>query len=540
MKFKNILVVGGGSSGWMTAAAICKFFKPEEEVKVSLVESKNIKTIGVGESTIASINTFLDVLGLGNDEDWMAECDATYKNSIRFTDFRDNDTVFEYPFGGTWNFENGVMSWAEIKAKYKLHPDSFSEFFNENTFLAKYNRCTKNEKGYLDGFNFKQHTAYHFDAELFGQFLKKRICDPAGMPHYIDDIIGVEKDSRGHLQCVIGESGKKYEADLFVDCTGFQSLLLEKEMGSRFISYKPWLENDKALATCIPYVDKEEELHNVTNCTGIENGWVWDIPLWNRIGTGYVYSSDFVDDETAEKEFRKHLARDPRFAKRAEEAELRKINIRHGVHEEGWVKNVVGIGLAYGFVEPLESTGLVSTHSNIIRFLEVLQRRKFNINRFDIDTYNYAAAHELNGFRDFVGLHYCLSSRCDTPYWQYVTQEKSYRGLSHDDRALQVVQGSNQMTFTDNFEAAMHVTLIHKVWTPQLAGWNYILGGMDYCPIGDYFYDLLCEDYPEVDDRVTQTYEQWKEHTENIIAYVQTLPTHYEFLKEHIYKDETD
>ena len=121
-------------------------------------------------------------------------------------------------------------------------------------------------------------------------------------------------------------------------------------MGSRFISYKPWLENDKLLATCIPYVDKEEELHNVTNCTGIENGWVWDIPLWNRIGTGYVYSSDFVDDETAEKEFRKHLARDPRFAKRAEEAELRKINIRHGVHEE-WVKQCCGC------IDPIELYG---------------------------------------------------------------------------------------------------------------------------------------------------------------------------------------
>lgn len=535
MKFKNVLVVGGGSSGWMTAAAFCKFFKPEENVKVSLVESKNIKTIGVGESTIGSINTFLDILGL-KDEDWMPSCEATYKNSIRFTDFRDNNTVFEYPFGGTWNFESGVMSWAEIKAKYDLDADSFSEFFNENTYLAKYNRCTKNEKGYLDGFDFKQHTAYHFDAELFGKYLKQNICIPHGINYNVDDIVGVEKDEHGYLTCVIGESGKKYEADLFIDCTGFRSRILEQEMGSEFVSYKPWLSNDKALATCIPYVNKEEELHNVTNCTAIENGWVWDIPLWNRIGTGYVYSSDFVDDETAEKEFRNHLARDPRFAERAEKAELRKIDIRHGYHKEGWVKNVVGIGLAYGFVEPLESTGLVSTHSNIVRLMEILQRRKFNVNRYDIDAYNYSAAHELNGFRDFVTMHYAASSRMDTPYWRYHTQEKSCRGLGGEV----VRQGQNNMTFDDAFEASMHILQIHKVWTSQFSGWAYIMGGMDYCPLGEFFYNIFVEDHPSRIERTDATYEQWLQHRENITAYVQTLPTHYEFLKENIYTNESD
>lgn len=537
MKFKNILVVGGGSSGWMTAAAICKFFKPEENVKVSLVESKNVKTIGVGESTIASINSFLDILGLGDDASWMKECEATYKNSIRFTDFREKDSVFEYPFGGTWNFENGVMTWAEIAAQYDLPPESFAEFHNEGTFLATYNRCTKNEKGYLDAFNFKQHTAYHFDAELFGKFLKKKICDPTGMPHYIDDIVGVEKDEDGYLTSVIGESGEKYTADLFIDCTGFRSLLLEKEMGSEFVSYKPWLSNDKALATCIPYVDKQEEMHNVTNCTAIENGWVWDIPLWHRIGTGYVYSSDFVDDETAEEEFRKHLARDPRFAKRAEEAEMRKIDIRHGVHKKGWVKNVVGIGLAYGFVEPLESTGLVSTHSNIVRFIETLQRRKFEINRWDIDAYNVAAGFELDGFRDFVAGHYALSSRHDTPYWKHHTQEKTYLNLE-DGKGWP--RGQNNMTFTDSFLAMQHTLLTHKVWTPQGAGWNYIMGGMGYKPLGEYYWGVVCEDLPGKEENAERIYESWLQHKENLIAYVQSLPTHYEFLKEHIYKDESD
>lgn len=530
MKIKSVLVVGGGSSGWMTAAALCKFFK-DTELKVSLVESKNIKTIGVGESTIASINTFLDILEL-KDEEWMPPCEATYKNSIRFTDFREKDTVFEYPFGGDFStYENQIMTWAELAAKHNLPPESFSEFFNENTFLAQYNRCTKNEKGYLDSFNFKSDTAYHFDAELFGKFLKENICIPSGMEYNVDDIISCEKNEDGYLVSITGESGKTYSADLFVDCTGFKSLLLEQEMGSEFVSFKPWLMNDRALATCIPYVDKEEEIHNVTNCTAIENGWVWDIPLWSRIGTGYVYSSDFVDDETAEKEFRNHLARDPRFAERAENAVMRKINIRHGMRKEAWVKNVVGIGLAYGFVEPLESTGLVSTHSNIIRLLDVLQRRNFHLNRFDLDTYNLSASHELEGFRDFVAMHYMSSSRDDTKYWKHVCQEQSYHGLETKGQERM----TNGMTFTDSFRAFSHFLTIHKVWTPPMGGWVYIMAGMGYKPLGKYMYDLICEQIPGKDERTDSNLKEWLQHRENLIEYVKTLPSHYEFLKENIY-----
>ena len=533
MKINSVLVVGGGSSGWMTAAALCKFFK-NTHLKISLVESKNIKTIGVGESTIASINSYLDILEL-EDEEWMPSCEATYKNSIRFTDFREKDTVFEYPFGGDFtNYENGVMTWAELAARHDLPPESFSEFFNENTFLAMYNRCTKNEKRYLDSFNFKEHTAYHFDAELFGKFLKEKICIPHGLDYHVDDIVSFEKNEDGYLTSIIGESGQKYSADLFIDCTGFKSMILEQEMGSEFISYKPWLLNDKALATCIPYVDKEEEMHNVTNCTAIENGWVWDIPLWHRIGTGYVYSSDFVDDETAEKEFRNHLARDPRFAERAETAVMRKINIRHGMRKEAWVKNVVGIGLAYGFVEPLESTGLVSTHSNIIRLLDVLQRRDFKLNKFDIDGYNLSASHELEGFRDFVAMHYMCSSRDDTPYWRHITQEKSFLNLEkHGQERM-----TNGMTFTDSFRAHAHFLNIHKVWTPQSSGWNYIMGGMGYKPLGKYFYELVCNAIPGKAEKTDDNLAQWSHHRENLIEYIKSLPTHYEFLKENIYKDE--
>ena len=136
-------------------------------------------------------------------------------------------------------------------------------------------------------------------------------------------------------------------------------------MNSKFISSKKWLSNDSAFAARIPYTNKETQLENVTNCTAIENGWVWNTPLWSKIGTGYVYSSDFVDDETAEKEFKSHLG--------VEDIDLRKIKFRHGYHQKGWIKNVLGIGLSYAFVEPLEATGLSSTHVMIERACELLE-----------------------------------------------------------------------------------------------------------------------------------------------------------------------
>jgi len=533
MKINSILVVGGGSSGWMTAAALTKFFEGQD-LKISLVESKNIPIIGVGESTIGSINAYMDIVGL-KDEDWMKPCEATYKNSIRFTDFREKDTVFEYPFGGSFtNTKNQVMTWVEIATTYDLPPESFSEFFNENTFLARYNKCTKNEKGYLDAFNFKEHTAYHMNATLFGQYLKDQVCIPGGVDYNVDDIIDFEKSPDGSLAAVVGSSGKKYTADLYIDCTGFKSMILEGAMGSEFISYKPWLLNDRAIATTVPYVDKEEEMHNTTNCTAIESGWVWNIPLWTRIGTGYVYSSDFATKEQAEADFRKHLARDPRFADRAEKAEFRHINIRHGKRKEAWVKNVLGIGLAYGFVEPLESTSLVSTHSNIVRLLDILSRRKFNVNKFDIDGFNMATEHELDGFRDFVASHYALSSRDDTPYWKFLTQNKSFKDMDPNGHE----RYQNGLTFKDSFNAHMHILNIHKVWTPVSAGWNYIMGGMGYNPLSKYFLGFVLRDVPGKAAEIADFYDQWKQHRENLIAYVNELPSHYQFLKDTIYIDE--
>lgn len=527
MKIKNILVVGGGSSGWMTASALCKYFG--DRVNVSVVESSKTGPVGVGESTIIPFNRFLHLVGLKDDE-WMRHCNATYKSSIRFTDFSEIGKVFEYPFGGRID-ERGMGQWSMFRAYFDdLDHNSFCEYFNDMYFLSKYNRLTRNQDKQLD-FDFDKDTAYHFDASLFGKFLKEKICDPAGVEHFVDDIVSVEKDSTGYLTSIIGESGKKYVADLYVDCTGFKSLLLEKEMGSEFISYKPWLLNDRALATKIDYKDKEVELNNVTNCTALSSGWVWNIPLWSRIGTGYVYSSDFISDDDAEKEFKQHLGTD--------EVEFNKIQIRHGVRKNTWVKNVVGVGLSYGFVEPLESTGLVSTHIVIENLIELLSRKDLNVTAFDKDGFNYSNQQILNGYRDFVALHYRLSSRRDTPYWNYLTEEKDW-WEANDNRVYKNSVVSHNVVEDHFYGSLLHYHAFNHAWNPEKEGLVYVLAGMGHIPYGKFLYNKLMEtsvklDREDSEKNLQEIMKQWKSHVRMVEEHVKTLPSTYEFMKTHIY-----
>ena len=199
---------------------------------------------------------------------------------------------------------------------------------------------------------------------------------------------------------------------MFIDCTGFKSLLLGETLKEEFISFEDLLPNNKAWATKIPYKNKKKELECYTNCTAIENGWVWNIPMWTRIGTGYVYSDKFVDDETALKEFQKHLG------KRApkNKSDYKNIKMRVGVHKRLWVKNVAAIGLSAGFIEPLESNGLYSVHEFLEELVRNLKREK--VSQWDRDNFTFACRQKFQNFAEFVALHYALSHRDDTEYWK--------------------------------------------------------------------------------------------------------------------------
>jgi len=328
MEVKNIVIVGGGSSGWMTAAALA--YKCPD-IKLTLIESKRIGNVGVGESTLGHINRFMRLLDL-KDEEWMKECSATYKTSIQFTDFREKGYTFQYPFGGMKAHEVTRMPdffTVQANSPGELDDRDFARSHSINALMAEDNKMWGDK---IDEFGYDpdKDIAYHMDADAFGQYLKNRYCNK--VRHIVDDVVSHQKDDEGNLLYLITEDGVILNADLFIDCTGFAALLIEKVMGVEFEKFKT-LPNDSAVAARIPYKNEEDKINRmtcVTDCKALSSGWLWDIPLWSRIGTGYVYSSDFLTKEEAEAEFREEVNWD---------GDVRHIKFRHGKHKKAWHKN---------------------------------------------------------------------------------------------------------------------------------------------------------------------------------------------------------
>ena len=391
MIVNDIMIVGGGSAGWMTASTLIKFFPNKN---ITLIESPNIPTVGVGESTIQQIRQWTSSLNI-KDKDFFSYTDASYKLSIKFTDFYKKGESFHYPFGKP-NLDNNQLQLNDWWCKKFVYPHTPNSDYVDTCYsqmaLVNQNKMKSN----VD-------SAFHFDATKFGLWLRDYYCLPKGVKHIKEDIVTIEQDDNG-----IKTLNNKYKADLFIDCTGFKSLLLGKTLKEEFISFEDLLPNNSAWATKISYKNKQKELVPFTNCTAIQNGWVWNIPLWSRIGTGYVYSDKFVDDDTALKEFQKHLG--------TKELDFKKIKMRVGIHKRLWFKNVAAIGLSAGFIEPLESNGLFSVHEFLHKLVRNLQREK--VSQWDKDNFTYDCRQTFQNFAEFVALHYALSHRDDTEYWR--------------------------------------------------------------------------------------------------------------------------
>ena len=430
METNSITIVGGGSAGWMTAATLIKNF-PEKQI--SVIESPNVPTVGVGESTLGQINLWLYTLGI-EDKDWMASCDASYKLSIKFTNFYENDnSSFHYPFGYPEGFDRNLMpealmDWYHRKA---LHPElpveNFADTFYPVMSFVHNNKFCPYTMQKL-GFHTEQAAAYHFDATKFGIWLRDNYCIPNRVDHIQANVESISSDETGITGLVLDNNDYE-EADLYIDCTGFKSILLN-ELGAEFTSYSDILPNDSAWATRLPYTDKDKELKPYTNCTALGNGWVWDIPLWSRVGTGYVFSSEFTSDEDALEEFKNHLRTDrdvPVSQETIDSLEFKKIDMRVGIHDEIFLKNVCAIGLAAGFIEPLESNGLYTVHEFLHSLVHTLQRN--TVSQFDKDAFNEKCKGNFRAFAEFVALHYALSIRQDTPYWKNCLQMKRPKQL---------------------------------------------------------------------------------------------------------------
>ena len=434
MKTNTITIVGGGSAGWMTAATLVKAFPNK---KISVIESKDIPIIGVGESTLGHIRRWTRFIGL-DEHDFFKATDASYKLSIKFTDFYKKDGgSFQYPFGKP-RVVNGRNPFSDWHFKKHFRPETpTSDFVNSlypSSFLFENNKFNDNSSGDFDNFNILNDVAYHFDAVKFGIWLKDHCCIPNGVVHIEDTVVDVITGASG-IEKLILESGQHIDSDLYIDCTGFKSLLLDKALQEPFESYSEILPNNKAWAAQLPYKDRSLELEGFTNCTAIENGWCWNIPLWSRLGTGYVYSDKFITAEEALTEFKNYLMSDkmvvPRTKEEVDQLKFKEINMRVGIHKRTFVKNVVGIGLAAGFIEPLESNGLFSVHEFLFKLVDVLQRG--DVSQFDRDMYNISVKDLFDGFAKFVALHYVLSHRDDSKYWKDIGERSFDNILKNSD-----------------------------------------------------------------------------------------------------------
>ena len=475
MKINKIVIVGGGSAGWMTASTLVKSF-PDKEI--CLIESPGVPTVGVGESTLGGIRTWCRWLGIDDRPDlFFKSTDASLKLSIKFTDFHKKDGgAFHYPFGKAMldGDRNPFFDWEVKKYYYPETPvEDFSRCIFSASSLFENNKYSLNETGEFDNFNPNDDVAYHFDAAKFGEWLKVNYCVPNGVTHIQATVKELPTDESGIKHLVL-DSGETVTADLFVDCTGFRSLLLSEALKEPFISYSDMLPNNSAWATQIPYKDKENELEGYTNCTAIENGWCWNIPLWSRLGTGYVYSDKFVDAETAKEEFKQYLMSDkmvvPRTREEVDAFTYRPIKMRVGIHERTWVKNVVAIGLSAGFIEPLESNGLFSVHEFLWKLLDVLYLE--DINQFNRDMYNEMVHDQFNDFAKFVVLHYALSKRDDTPYWQAIANKEFRDPVTnepHTNNSLRVA------------------TFYEMIWRYMINwGHPFGMGGITYIAVGQH------------------------------------------------------
>ena len=515
-KLKTILIVGGGSAGWMSAATMIRKFP---NLNITLIESPDIATMGVGESTIGGIRNWTNWLGI-DDKEFLKHTDGSYKLSIKFTDFyKKNGEAFHYPFGQPVIENNvaGVNDWWFKKFNFPETKNSdYATSHYPQMALVNENKCFFNENNEIP-FNFKKDTAFHFDATKFAIWLRDHYCLPRGVNHITENIDTIEIDDNG-IKSVNG----KYHADLYIDCTGFKSLLLDKSLQEPFESYEDMLPNNSAWATRIPYIDKEKQLETYTNCTAIENGWVWNIPLWSRIGTGYVYSDKFVNDEEALEQLKNHLRKN---GNNTDSLKFKNIKMRIGIHNRLWVKNVVAIGLSAGFIEPLESNGLFTVHEFLIRLIRNLNRD--NISQWDRDNFNYDCKVLFRNFAEFVAMHYAMSHRDDTDYWKNNLNKEWCNDILDFKKDLRT--GFNQ--------AILNRT--HEFYFPHTEGLHCIAAGMNWSPIDEDFIDYHNSHFSKSErvnnenifiERMNKRSEQWKKT-------VKDKPSLYEFLKGYIYNE---
>ncbi|VAW81753.1 Tryptophan halogenase [hydrothermal vent metagenome] len=515
---KNITIIGGGSAGWMTAAYLSK---KNPDIHITLIEASDVPVIGVGEATIAHLSRFLFTLGL-KDKDWMPHCNGAYKYGIKFDNWHNIGDEYWHPFEALpyYNSKTNLATywWYD---RYKYNRKSSRESLYTDCFFSteilKQNKIPRvpGAQDYSDNFNVKagqDHVpvrvayAYHFDAGLFGEYLKNHLAKPAGVDHIIDNITDIERAEDGNISALNTKNGLTLEADLFIDCSGFRSVLIGAALDEKFISFSDTLFCNKAMAMQIPYENIETELQPYTTASAISHGWVWNTPLTSRRGTGYVYCDNFVDQDTAEQDYRAFLGE-----KRVEAFDVRHIDIRVGKYKNTWVKNCVAIGLSSGFIEPLESTGLHFIHVAVEKLSVALEGGFYNAG--DRLAFNRYMTLSMEEARDMLSIHYSLTNREDTDFWKAVKYDTKMSDSIADLLMLSKHRFPNDKQgyiFGNN-------------------SWICVLNGMNYMPSSDPFLNIQPAE-------VQKQMGLIKAYTALRKKVGHQFPNHYEYLTKQFFK----
>ncbi len=407
---KNVVIVGGGSAGWITAAYMDAVLNgvgtPEKAVNITLVESDRIGRIGVGESTIPTMMRTLRTIGI-SERDFMRCCDATFKQSIKFVNFRVNDDRYFHPFTRLLSTQNDPKGHEWLSSDRSVPFASIVSVQPHTTDLALAPKRLEHSD-YRGPLLY----AYHIDAEKFALYLRD-LAMSRGVKHVIGDVTDVETSGPETIAAVTTKQGDRLEADLFIDCTGFARVLIGKTLKAEFESFSDFLLCDRAIATRVPHtVRQPEKLEATTTCTAKSSGWIWNIPLQGRRGTGYVYSSAFLSDDEAEAEFIAHEG------DHARDLDKFRIKFEAGHLTTPWKGNCVAIGLAGGFLEPLESTGLWFIEDGVDLLCELFP--KLGDMTHCRHMYNEICDRRYKENADFINLHYCLTQRDDSPFWREI------------------------------------------------------------------------------------------------------------------------
>ena len=497
---QKVVIVGGGTAGWMSAAALSRVFGSLPGLRIELVESDAIGTIGVGESTIPEINLFNALIGI-DEAEFVRETQATYKLGIEFVDWTRQGHRYVHPFGRYGLDMLGIEFHHHWLKGLSLGDRSNLDDYSIGAVAARQGRYLPPRPDQPSSPLSRLSYAFQFDAGLYARYLRGR-AERQGVVRTEGRIVQVEQHPEtGFVTAVLLENGSRIEGDLFLDCSGFRSLLLGQALGIEFIDWTHWLPCDSAVAMpCAHPAGKEGGADNpITRATARPAGWQWRIPLQHRVGNGYVYSSAHISRDEATDFLLANLDGPPL-------AEPNHIRFAAGHRARMWEKNVVALGLAGGFLEPLESTAIHLVQSAIARLMTLFPTRGFG--EKETERFNRESTLDYVAIRDFLILHYKATERNDTPFWDYC------RELTPPDGLMEKIEmfRSSGRVFHDNNELFTEAS-----WLAVMVGQGIKAGG--FHPAAHMLSDS---------DNLTRV-----AHVREVIANtVSAMPTQAEFLRQ--------